>query len=207
LTGGHVAVSCAECHKQSDTFQPKPTAQYHWPDLACASCHQDPHNGQFAEKMRQSGKDGKPMGCQACHSTKTWKDLTAFDHDKTAFPLSGSHKAVGCIDCHKPPNFETKIINVDFKSAPTKCEECHEDPHGKQFAKNAITSCGECHNTAKWKPSLFDHETRTSFPLQGAHRNVSCESCHKAHQMVEGKPVLFYKPTPKACADCHGTKF
>jgi NAD-dependent SIR2 family protein deacetylase len=56
----------------------------------------------------------------------------------------------------------------------------------------------------KWKPSLFDHERRTAFSLKGAHENVRCEACHKNVQMVSGKSVLFYKPTPKECASCHG---
>ena len=58
--------------------------------------------------------------------------------------------------------------------------------------------------SARWRPSLFDHETRTTFPLQGAHRNVRCEGCHKNVRLVAGKQVLFYKATPGKCVDCHG---
>jgi hypothetical protein len=115
----------------------------------------------------------------------------------------GAHKATACIDCHKPPNLETKLIAADFTAAPTKCEDCHEDIHGKQFAKDGITACVDCHNSAKWKPSLFDHDKRTSFALQGLHKNVHCAGCHKEIRVVEGKKVLFYKPTPKQCEGCH----
>ena len=204
LTGGHLAVPCAECHKKSATFQPTPTEQFHWQALACTSCHEDPHKGQFAKRMVQLGKDAKPAGCQACHSTKSWKDLEAFDHGKTSFPLLGVHRATACIDCHKPPNFETKLSDADFVAAPTQCEQCHQNVHGDQFAKGGVTSCAECHNSARWKPSLFDHEKRTSFSLQGVHSNVSCDGCHKLMRAVDGKQVLFYKPTPKQCEDCHG---
>jgi len=41
--------------------------------------------------------------------------------------------------------------------------------------------------------SNFDHFT-TGFPLEGAHRTVSCESCH-----VSG----VFKGTPRQCATCH----
>ena len=135
------------------------------------------HRGQFKDRMAQAGADGKPLGCEACHSTKTWKDLTKFDHARTSFPLVGSHRAIACIDCHKPPNMGTKLTEVDFKGAPTGCEECHQDVHG---------------------------DKRTAFALQGVHRNVRCDGCHKLMKPVEGKMVLFYKPTPKECAACHG---
>ena len=204
LTGGHVAVPCGDCHKESDTFKPKATVVYHWNELSCTSCHTDPHKGQFQERMQQARADGTALGCEACHSTKSWKELSHFDHSRTSFPLAGAHRATACIDCHKPPNQETRLLNVDFKTAPTKCEECHEDVHGKQFAKSGITPCAECHNSSKWKPSLFDHDKRTEFPLQGVHQNVRCEECHKLARSVEGKSVLFYKPTPKECVACHG---
>jgi hypothetical protein len=108
------------------------------------------------------------------------------------------------MDCHKPPAMETNLIHVDFASTPTRCEECHENIHASQFAKAGSTPCGDCHNSARWKPSLFDHERRTAFSLRGAHQNTPCAGCHKNVQNVAGKSVLFYKPTPKDCAACHG---
>ncbi len=204
LTGGHVAVPCLDCHKESADFRPKPAVIYHWQSLNCTSCHADPHNGQFKERMQQARANGTAAGCEACHSTKSWRELSGFDHSKTSFPLLGAHRATACIDCHKPPNLETKLIDVDFKAAPTQCEGCHEDIHGKQFAKGAATPCADCHNSMKWKPSLFDHEHRTDFPLRGAHQDVRCADCHKLTKLVAGKTVLFYKPTPRECADCHG---
>jgi hypothetical protein len=206
LTGGHIATPCADCHKNSPDLQPpdKTNALYRFDDLTCTRCHSDPHHNQFKKRMDVAGTDGKPLGCTACHSTKSWKELSKFDHSQTSFALVGTHRAVACIDCHKPPNLETKLMNVDFTAAPTKCEDCHADIHGRQFAKaNNITPCVECHNTTKWKPSLFDHDTRTSFALQGAHRRVRCADCHKLAKIVDGKSVLIYKPTPKECAACH----
>lgn len=203
LTGAHIAVACVDCHKQSAEFKPA-TAVYHWHDLSCTSCHADPHRGQFKERMLKVKAGGPAAGCEACHSTKTWQDLARFDHSTTSFPLLGVHRATACMDCHKPPNLGTRLSEVDFKLAPTVCEKCHEDVHGGQFAKAGVTACVGCHNSAKWKPSLFDHDKRTDFPLQGAHSNVSCAGCHKLIREVDAKPVLFYKPTPKECSACHG---
>jgi hypothetical protein len=203
LSGGHVAVPCSDCHKQSAEFKAKPSVVYHWRELSCTSCHADPHKGQFKDRMQRVV--GKTVaGCEACHSTKSWKDLVRFDHSQTTFPLLGTHRATACMDCHKPPNLETGLVNVDFKAAPTQCEDCHEDVHGKQFAKEDITRCVDCHNTLKWKPSLFDHDRRTQFPLRGAHQIVRCAECHKLTKLVAAKTVLFYKPTPKGCVVCHG---
>ncbi len=195
LTGGHEAVPCGECHKSP---APGKTAPYHFASLSCTTCHADPHKGQFDKRMA-AGK----RGCEVCHSTSEWKDLSAFDHSTTDFILTGAHRAVRCADCHRPPNLELTLKNVNFGEAPKICEDCHRDPHGGQFAKTGTTRCVECHNTAKWRPSLFDHE-KTMFPLQGAHSNVPCGQCHKQIRLIEGNKVLFYKPTPRECAACHG---
>ena len=207
LTGSHIAVPCNDCHKPAAyaPVQPKPVVVYHWQDRSCTTCHADPHKGQFREGMAKLESNRNPAGCEACHSTKTWKDLQRFDHSATEFPLVGAHRAVECKACHKPPALETKLTNVDFRIAPKKCEECHEDIHGAQFANaQRITPCADCHNSARWKPSLFDHDKRTTFSLQGAHRNVRCGQCHQLTKLIAGKKVLFYKPTPKDCAACHG---
>jgi hypothetical protein len=203
LSGSHVAVPCVDCHKKSTNFKPKPTAQYHWQNLACQGCHADPHEGRFNGYMQRLEPNGTALACEVCHSTETWGELSRYDHSKTAFPLIGAHKSTKCAGCHKPTNSKTGLIHVDFKAAPSKCETCHADVHGLQFVKAGVTACGGCHDTARWKPSLFDHDKRTTFALQGAHRSVRCESCHKLTRMVEGKAVLFYKPTPQACVACH----
>jgi hypothetical protein len=205
LTGGHIAVPCVECHKVGVLTVGSPVVPYHFSDLSCTTCHVDPHRGEFAARMKERRADGTPRGCEACHSTASWTEALRFDHSTTSFPLTGSHRAVACMSCHKPPNLEVTMRNVVYSSAPKLCEGCHEDPHAKQFAKDGMNpGCADCHNTARWKPSLFDHETRTDFPLKGAHQSVSCRDCHKLIRDVQNKPVLFYRPTPRECAACHG---
>jgi nitrate/TMAO reductase-like tetraheme cytochrome c subunit len=204
LTGGHLAIACADCHKERSTPQFEKIVLFRFEDRSCTVCHNDPHKGQFIDRMRQVGADGTAFGCEACHTTAAWNDLRRFDHATTSFPLVGAHRATACIDCHKPRAMETKLLNVDFKAAPTRCEDCHEDIHSGQFANASdVTSCIQCHNSVKWKPSLFDHE-RAGFSLKGAHERVRCGDCHKTIRQIQGKSVLFYKPTPKDCAACHG---
>ena len=204
LNGSHVAVPCLDCHKQSSIFAPKPTAQYHWPGLSCRSCHADPHAGRFDGLVRSRGANPPAGGCEICHSAVAWSDLSPFDHSKTSFPLRGAHKSTKCADCHKAQNPQTWLMRVDFKLAPARCGACHADVHGSQFSSVGGGECIGCHDTAKWKPSLFDHDKQSSFALEGAHRKVRCESCHTLTRMVDRKPVLFYKPTPKECVACHG---
>ncbi|HZP05311.1 MAG TPA: hypothetical protein VFB43_10450 [Terracidiphilus sp.] len=200
LTGGHIAVACNECHKP---IAGSKVARYHFAQLNCATCHEDVHKGQFADRMAKLDVRGRPLGCEACHSTKEWKDLSKFDHAATDFPLIGSHRAVACIDCHRPPAMERTMAHVEFTKAPVRCADCHENPHADQFGARA-DDCSSCHNTNKWQPSLFDHD-KTAFLLKGGHENVACSACHTLKKQVNGNLVLFYKPTPKACDDCHGT--
>src|ERR1700737_1199563 len=202
LSGSHVAVPCGDCHKASANFKPKAIV-YHWQDLACTSCHADPHEGRFTKFMRQAAPNGKPLECEACHSTESWEEFSRFDHSGTGFPLSGAHAVTKCFGCHKPPAPRVGLMHADFRAAPATCEACHADIHGLQFAKGGITPGAGFHDSMKWKPSLLDHDKQTSFALQGAHRKVECESCHKLTRTVNGKAVLFYRPTPKECAACH----
>lgn len=286
LTGGHMAVACTDCHRPTDLTN-SATAVYRWESLTCTSCHTDPHRNQFAPRMAKLGANSKPVGCEACHSTKSWDDLQRFDHASTNFALIGTHRAVECASCHRPPNLERKLLHVDFKAAPSQCEGCHDDLHGAQFARPALSSangadrrssgaphpspsgvgasdasrstevtemvpcigppladvgvcatdaqggandidastpleatpgtntarttpsafpgCADCHNTTKWRPSLFNHE-KTAFSLKGAHSNVRCTACHTVRREVNDKLVLFYRPTPTACAACHGNR-
>src|SRR2546425_3237611 len=204
LAGGHVAVACVDCHK-ADARWPGQAIPFRFEDRSCTACHDDPHGGQFLERMRKPRPDGGFPACEACHVVKSWRELSRFDHSTTSFKLLGAHRAVPCASCHKPEKPKASLKTVDFRSAPSRCEDCHEEVHGGQFAApGQLTNCASCHNSTKWKPSLFDHETGSTFSLQGAHQEVACALCHKTIRQVNGKPVLFYKPTPRECAACHG---
>lgn len=200
LTGSHVATDCLDCHKPLQTSSAT-NRVFHFQNVSCTSCHQDPHRNEFSVRMAVL-VNGHPAGCEACHTTSTFSDVSKFDHSSTDFQLTGAHRAVECAGCHRPANLSRDLKSVDFKAAPKICEDCHENPHGGQFARASQTHCADCHTTTKWRPSLFDHE-KTQFSLKGAHQNVRCKSCHVRVQAVDGKDVLFYKPTPTKCADCH----
>lgn len=205
LTGGHVAVPCAECHKLGATGRQDKILPFRFSDRTCTACHTDPHHGEFKNRMERHRPDGTMLGCEACHSTRSWTDVNGFDHSKTAFPLRGVHRTVTCGACHKAPAGQTQ---VQFKGTPQACEACHKDSHAGQFVSPAgITGCDGCHTEQRWKPSTFDHDKRTRFPLQGGHAGVACDECHMQTKEIEGNAVVFYKPTPLKCDACHGNDF
>ncbi len=207
LEGAHMAIICSDCHRQPAGFGTAQPAKYVFEDRSCTACHEDPHKGEFAARMRTVSADGKPVGCRACHTTKTWHELQGFDHAATDFPLEGAHRAVECGQCHKAGNLTTGMKSVVYSTAPRECSACHEDIHGGQFSIDSKpTACGKCHRVLKWKPSTFDHNTQSTYKLDGAHREVRCSLCHTTQREVAGRMVVFYKPTPRECSACHGSE-
>ena len=201
LAGAHVAVPCSDCHKVGAAGRTDKILPFHFENRTCVACHNDPHHGEFKDRMAQRRANGAPFGCEACHNARSWADVTGFDHAKTKFPLLGAHRAVKCGECHKVPIGEKE---VQFKGTSKICENCHKEPHDGQFAKAGKTPCDDCHNSQRWVPSTFNHDTRAHFPLQGGHVKVPCDKCHTQIRMVADKPVIIYKQAPSKCADCHG---
>jgi hypothetical protein len=164
LTGKHISVDCTSCHVNKT---------YHGTPTDCYTCHEknDPHNGQFGK-----------TDCGTCHTTDGWSPST-YDHNLSAFQLTGKHINVACASCH---------VNNVYKGTPSDCNSCHkkDDKHGGQFGS---TSCGTCHTTSGWSPSTFDHNL-ANFKLTGKHVNVSCASCHTNN---------IYIGTPTDCNSCH----
>jgi NAD-dependent SIR2 family protein deacetylase len=64
-------------------------------------------------------------------------------------------------------------------------------------------TCTQCHGVEQWQMPDFDHDARTSYKLEGAHRRVPCLKCHKTEQ-IKGQSVIVYRETPKLCEYCHG---
>jgi predicted CXXCH cytochrome family protein len=178
LTGAHRAAACTDCHKQSG---PGEAHQYLFENRSCVACHRDPHE-----------LDAQQNQCEACHTLSAWSPALAFDHNKTRFPLVGSHRVVGCFSCHKPEATTAGKL-IRFKGASQECSGCHEDIHRGQFTSRQDTSrCAVCHSTLKWLPaSGFDH-SMTAFSLDGAHQNVRCVLCHATTVRAAGRQVVQY---------------
>jgi hypothetical protein len=165
LIGGHLGASCEACHEAKSRFRQAKSA--------CNDCHEahDPHAGTLGTQ------------CGDCHSEKSWVE-TRFDHSTTRFPLSGKHRDVSCNLCHPGDRYEKTAMD---------CQSCHglDDVHLGRFGPD----CASCHKAEGWKQVRFDHARDTKFPLRGAHRSATCNSCHEV-----GTPDR--KP-PMDCVSCH----
>ncbi|MGE3807875.1 MAG: hypothetical protein AB7K24_24690 [Gemmataceae bacterium] len=197
LTGKHTSVDCKSCHVNS-VF--KGTSH------KCASCHAEPkvHLGKFGTE------------CAGCHSTSTWKGATLsrtallhFDHNTTAFKLTGKHTSVECKSCH---------VNNVFKGTSHTCLSCHVEPmvHKGKFG----TECASCHSTTTWKGAVFAHK----FPINHGNkrRTNECSTCHKTpdykvytcygcHEHEKTRIARKHREvrfragvTLEQCAKCHG---
>ena len=189
LLGKHVGVKCDNCHKSGKKFK---ADQYN----ECKDCHSDYHQNQFAKRTDKGA-------CESCHQVTGFKPalFPIASHNETEFKLTGAHLAQPCFVCHKMTESAKPIMN--FKPTERLCQDCHRDPHMSQFS--STKTCLNCHNETDWKESTFNHNTGSSYVLQGAHKNVSCDGCHK--EVTNGtEKYILYKPLDTKCESCHTSK-
>lgn len=124
LTGGHIDISCKDCHKDG-TFKKI--------DRSCISCHQgdDKHRGSLG------------TNCVQCHTTLKWSQVT-FRHK---FPISsGEHRGLSCKDCHENQvNFrDFTCISCHEHSQARMDREHFGEVRGYRYDSQA---CYRCHPT------------------------------------------------------------
>ena len=174
LTGHHTAVDCKKCHVDNK-FKGTPTS--------CVSCH--------AEPKVQTHKFG--TDCKQCHATETWKLASiptagpgaAFDHNLTAFKLTGKHVSVDCLKCH---------VDNKFKGTSTSCVSCHAEPKvhaGSKFG----TDCQKCHTTNTWTGGTLG-DFKHTFPIAHGRKNRGASSCAICHAKADAYATY-------TCYGCH----
>jgi hypothetical protein len=147
-----------------------------------------------AQQAVQSPHGTLPDGlqCSACHTAEGWSVLRkplAFKHGaKTGFFLTGAHTSVACTSCHTHLGFDGPVVKQN------ECASCHTDVHQGRM----LQDCAECHSTTSFRQVDGQRiHARTSFPLTGAHRQLTCEACH-----VTDAGGAFSRVDPE-CASCH----
>ncbi|NUN10169.1 MAG: cytochrome C [Ignavibacteriaceae bacterium] len=182
LRDSHIRVECTGCHKNFATTNDGHLIFSIAKFASCSDCHNDVHEGKFG------------LNCSNCHNTVSFKSvsLSGFDHNRTKFPLVGSHTKVECSSCHKG--------SMTSSVKHTYCTDCHSDFHKGQFVKEGTTrDCSECHTPASFSPSSYTIEShnKLNFKLAGSHLSVPCISCH-----LKGTEFHFAN-LRRECIDCH----
>jgi len=208
LTGAHKPLTCERCHVGGVFTGLSPQ---------CVSCHQSDYDGTNDPAHAAAGFS---TNCTQCHNTTRWGDAF-FNHNGTAFPLTGAHRSTPCNSCHS---------GGVYAGLPAACVSCHQSDYDgttdpNHAAAGFPTNCAQCHNTTRWSGATFDHTA--FFPIySGTHagRWTKCSDCHNNaasfadfnclschphsdrtetdghHQAVNG-----YSYTSSACYSCHPT--
>ncbi len=173
LNGAHKEVACNGCHADGE--------QHRQAASTCIGCHRDddPHNAQPGQS------------CSSCHSAANWSE-TFFDHNLTAFPLTGMHDNLSCSTCHAGNTF-TKVERSCVSCHRT--DDAHEGRNGSQ--------CADCHNTEGWDRAIFSHLAVTGFRLAGGHQGLTCQDCHRSSDA--GEIADFGSLGGSDCVACHRT--
>lgn len=179
LRGIHQTIQCIQCHVDN---------RLTGLSRECFGCHENDYN-QTGNPNHAQGQF--PQDCLLCHNENAWSPST-FDHDQTAFPLSGAHVTLACNSCHQ---------NGQYSGLPADCFSCHQSDYNSVTDPNHVSNnfaheCAQCHNTVRWSEATFDH-ANTQFPLTGAHLTQPCIACH-----ANG-----YQNTPTACFACHESDY
>ena len=222
LLHSHRQVECSKCH-----------ASGHFADTTqrCKECHSDAHRGAFDSFHQASINDASQAQdggeCAECHRPSKFRDLTqAFEHERwTHFQLQGAHAKLDCEGCHSRTEADTHGRTFGWASAmhdgdPAACGGCHSDLHRGVFNAQGLPAeyqgkrgCARCHNAhsfaAEPGQSLkFDHALWAKFPLEGAHKQATCISCHGSGDREQpprrlGTLQHRYGGNPQLCRSCH----
>ena len=192
LVGKHETVACESCHSEARPPAERYRAVAH---ERCADCHQDPHEGELKDH-----NDGECGGCHVPHGFSP-STFGLVQHQRTSFALNGKHLAAPCASCHGKQR-----PRLAFHLEGSDCQSCHENPHGDRVDRELqLGGCAYCHATAGWSFPRIDH---SSWPLEGAHREVSCDRCHAAQPEAhkhDAAQIDFarFGDAPRDCAGCH----
>jgi hypothetical protein len=213
IGGSHAQSACESCHvpRAFPDFDGRSfgkVSEHFGAYQGCITCHQDPHQGAF-DGAGYPKQVGGRFDCARCHETTSFRSKPyGFDHGTWAgFELLGGHRKAACSACHTPKIPPDPTGRTWEPALGRSCADCHDNPHGEQFALEGRTDCSACHAESVRSFSTFDHERDSRFPLGSTHKNVSCAQCHSADPssvLQNGRAIVRYKPLDVDCASCHG---
>jgi hypothetical protein len=101
-----------------------------------------------------------------------------------------------CLDCHTNIKFlidNNRGYHVTKEVRSKQCYECHNDHHGRNF------------QIIRFDPDTFNH-VLTGYPLEGAHAQEECESCHNKDFINDEellKKDFTWLGLEQSCLTCH----
>ena len=174
--------SCTECHTNPSDYA----------FFTCIDCHEHNKPEMDDEHNEIAGYFYDSPSCLACHPTGSAEG--GFDHNTSAFPLTGAHIETQCADCH----------SNGYVGTPVDCFACHETHFNEAVNPNHIelglsNACETCHSTSPdWQPAGFPNHNEY-YVLQGAHAPIAsdCFACHEGN----------YVNSPNTCYACHQEEY
>jgi len=109
---------------------------------------------------------------------------------------------VSCLSCHKEIDWlKTSRRGLHAREATGRCAQCHPDHAGVDFQLVGWTADSL---------TRFDHH-RAGYPLEGGHRDVRCQACHRpsnqtgtsAQLAPEGVRPASWTGLDTSCESCH----
>lgn len=211
--GSHAELECSACHKSDGPFAIARVSGTNalLQSRSCMDCHESPHSMKFLNGVARLTASTLAESCDSCHSdehkgfSRQETQMPLALHSASGFDLEAPHHEIACDQCHTDPSGQTLSSIYPGRSA-NDCAACHNDVHAGEFdaRKDVIRNgCSACHKSNVWSPTKFGlraHAQTTSFPLLGAHEELSCRSCHAANH--SGAPISFSN-TPSKCTACH----
>lgn len=175
----------------------------------CLACHTEIRDRINSQKGYHASSDVKGKLCFSCHSEHNGKnfqlirlDITKFDHNLTGYKLTIPHSKKACTDCHAAKNItDTKLRTRKntYLGVSTECLTCHTDYHQQTLS----SSCLNCHTAESFKPASNFNHGNSRFQLNGKHKTVDCQKCHKVEN-VNGKKFQEFRGIQFAsCTSCH----
>ncbi len=174
--------NCTDCHQNASDY-----AQF-----SCTSCHDHNQTDMDEEHGDVGGYTYNSSACFECHPLGDAE--SSFNHNTSAFPLTGAHITTACADCHE----------TGYAGTTTVCGDCHladfnqaVNPNHAELALS--NTCESCHTTEPgWSPATMENHN-SFFVLDGAHLEVEndCMGCHDGN----------YIDSPNTCYGCHSENY
>lgn len=117
LVGRHGQAACSACHAPLRRTEASGRTWERARGTECASCHEDPHGGQFEVEGA--------VDCGRCHvDSRPFRDVVFRHNLDSRFALDETHAGVECAACHRA-EVVAGVEVVRYRPLGSECADCH----------------------------------------------------------------------------------